>query len=103
MYDLLVLNVFTLEASSFCLLDLLKDVQLCGVYARREAAFGNIDHARKVFDMALSSIEGLPLVRSLYLLFCFSKKLTLPVICKCNDLLSGVYTSKWSQIYTGQL
>ncbi|KAM7471048.1 hypothetical protein LguiA_009231 [Lonicera macranthoides] len=38
-----------------------QDVQLCGVYARREAAFGNIDHARKVFDMALSSIEGLPL------------------------------------------
>ncbi|XP_059641938.1 uncharacterized protein LOC132283914 isoform X2 [Cornus florida] len=38
-----------------------QDVLLCGVYARREAAFGNIDHARKVFDMALASIEGLPL------------------------------------------
>ncbi|KAL2553546.1 hypothetical protein Fot_07165 [Forsythia ovata] len=38
-----------------------QDVLLCGVYARREALFGNIDHARKVFDMALSSIEGLPL------------------------------------------
>lgn len=25
--------------------------------------FGNIDIARKVFDMALSSTEGLPLVR----------------------------------------
>lgn len=37
---------------------------LCGVYARREAFFGNIDHARRVFDMALSSIEGLPLVKS---------------------------------------
>lgn len=34
-----------------------QDVLLCGVYARREAAFGNIDHARKVFDMALSSSE----------------------------------------------
>ncbi|XP_051123213.1 uncharacterized protein LOC127246064 [Andrographis paniculata] len=38
-----------------------QDVLLCGVYARREAFFGNIDHSRKVFDMALSSIEGLPL------------------------------------------
>lgn len=38
-----------------------QDVLLCGVYARREAAHGNIDHARKVFDMALASIEGLPL------------------------------------------
>ncbi|CAN1265751.1 Nuclear exosome regulator NRDE2 [Linum perenne] len=36
-----------------------QDLLLCGVYARREAAFGNIDHARRVFDMALSSIEGL--------------------------------------------
>ncbi|GFP88473.1 protein nrde2 homolog [Phtheirospermum japonicum] len=38
-----------------------QDVLLCGVYAQREAFFGNIDHSRKVFDMALSSIEGLPL------------------------------------------
>ncbi|KAI3454346.1 hypothetical protein Pfo_011009 [Paulownia fortunei] len=38
-----------------------QDVLLCGVYAQREACFGNIDHSRKVFDMALSSIEGLPL------------------------------------------
>lgn len=38
-----------------------QDVLLCGVYARREAFFGNIDHSRKVFDMALSSIEGIPL------------------------------------------
>lgn len=38
-----------------------QDVLLCGVYARREAAYGNIEHARKVFDMALSSISGLPL------------------------------------------
>ncbi|KAM3381481.1 nuclear exosome regulator NRDE2 isoform X1 [Capsicum galapagoense] len=37
-----------------------QDVLLCGVYARREAFFGNIDHARKIFDMALSSIDGLP-------------------------------------------
>ncbi|XAR53138.1 hypothetical protein NMG60_11021559 [Bertholletia excelsa] len=37
-----------------------QDVLLCGVYARREAAYGNIDHARKVFDMALTSTEGLP-------------------------------------------
>ncbi|KAA8542919.1 hypothetical protein F0562_024071 [Nyssa sinensis] len=37
-----------------------QDVLLCGVYARREAVFGNIDHARKVFDMALASIEGFP-------------------------------------------
>lgn len=38
-----------------------QDIILCGVYARREAAFGNIDHPRRVFDMALSSIVGLPL------------------------------------------
>lgn len=38
-----------------------QDVLLCGVYARREAAYRNIDHARKVFDMALSSMNGLPL------------------------------------------
>ncbi|KAK6123611.1 hypothetical protein DH2020_042643 [Rehmannia glutinosa] len=38
-----------------------QDVLLCGVYAQREAFFGNIDHSRKVFDMALSSVEGLPL------------------------------------------
>lgn len=37
-----------------------QDLLLCGVYARREAIFGNIDHARRVFDMALSSIESLP-------------------------------------------
>ncbi|XP_014514785.1 protein NRDE2 homolog isoform X2 [Vigna radiata var. radiata] len=37
-----------------------QDVLLCGVYARREAAYGNIDHARKVFDMALLSVEALP-------------------------------------------
>ncbi|PWA64045.1 hypothetical protein CTI12_AA173800 [Artemisia annua] len=39
---------------------LAQDVHLCGVYARREAAFGNIEYARKAFDMALLSIEGLP-------------------------------------------
>ncbi|KAH6755057.1 hypothetical protein C2S51_038938 [Perilla frutescens var. frutescens] len=38
-----------------------QDVLLCGVYAKREAFYGNIDHSRKVFDMALSSIDGLPL------------------------------------------
>ncbi|RAL46346.1 hypothetical protein DM860_015339 [Cuscuta australis] len=37
-----------------------QDVLLCGVYARREAMFGNIDQSRKIFDMALLSIEGLP-------------------------------------------
>lgn len=37
-----------------------QDAHLCGVYAKREAAFGNIEYSRKVFDMALLSIEGLP-------------------------------------------
>ncbi|XP_038687857.1 nuclear exosome regulator NRDE2 isoform X2 [Tripterygium wilfordii] len=37
-----------------------QNILLCGVYAQREAVFGNIDHARRVFDMALASIEGLP-------------------------------------------
>ncbi|KAJ7975310.1 protein NRDE2-like isoform X1 [Quillaja saponaria] len=36
-----------------------QDILLCGVYARREADYGNLGHARKVFDMALLSIEGL--------------------------------------------
>lgn len=39
-----------------------QDVLLCGVYARREAVYGNIDQARKIFDMALLSVGGLPLV-----------------------------------------
>ncbi|XP_030541167.2 nuclear exosome regulator NRDE2 isoform X2 [Rhodamnia argentea] len=37
-----------------------QDILLCGVYAQREAVSGNIDLARKVFDMALSSAEVLP-------------------------------------------
>ncbi|XP_020572786.1 protein NRDE2 homolog isoform X2 [Phalaenopsis equestris] len=37
-----------------------QDLLLCGVYARSEAAYGNIDVARKIFDMALSSANGLP-------------------------------------------
>jgi len=37
-----------------------KDLLLCGVYARSEAAYGNIDISRKIFDMALSSTDGLP-------------------------------------------
>ncbi|KAJ0106041.1 hypothetical protein Patl1_19470 [Pistacia atlantica] len=37
-----------------------QDILLCGVYARKEALFGNIDHARRIFDMALSSIDGFP-------------------------------------------
>ncbi|GLU18411.1 hypothetical protein SLE2022_347150 [Rubroshorea leprosula] len=36
-----------------------QDLLLCGVYARREAVYGNMDHARKVFDMALLSKSGL--------------------------------------------
>ncbi|KAG6401993.1 hypothetical protein SASPL_138861 [Salvia splendens] len=37
-----------------------QDVLLCGVYAKREASYGNIEHSRKIFDMAISSVEGLP-------------------------------------------
>ncbi|XP_010487670.1 PREDICTED: protein NRDE2 homolog isoform X2 [Camelina sativa] len=37
-----------------------QDLLLCGVYAQREAASGNMKHARRVFDMALASICGLP-------------------------------------------
>jgi hypothetical protein len=39
-----------------------QDLLLCGVYAQREAASGNMKHARRVFDMALTSICGLPKV-----------------------------------------
>lgn len=53
---------------SFYIFLFLQDVLLCGVYARREAVFGNIDHARKIFDMALSSIDGLPQVHSIAVL-----------------------------------
>ncbi|KAL0908355.1 hypothetical protein M5K25_022845 [Dendrobium thyrsiflorum] len=38
-----------------------QDLLLCGVYARSEAAYGNIDIARNIFDMALSSAIGLPM------------------------------------------
>ncbi|KAK8952254.1 hypothetical protein KSP39_PZI004633 [Platanthera zijinensis] len=38
-----------------------QDLLLCGVYARSEATYGNIDVARKIFDMALSSANGLPM------------------------------------------
>jgi hypothetical protein len=35
-----------------------QDLLLCGIYGRIEARHGNIDQARKIFDMALSSTEG---------------------------------------------
>ncbi|XVE57225.1 hypothetical protein DITRI_Ditri04bG0074100 [Diplodiscus trichospermus] len=38
-----------------------QDLLLCGIYARREAAYGNMDHARRIFDMALVSLAGLSL------------------------------------------
>ncbi|KAL8153533.1 hypothetical protein V2J09_011293 [Rumex salicifolius] len=52
-----------------------QDILLCGVYAQREASFGNIGLARKVFDMALSSLNGLQseiqsLAPVLYLWYC---------------------------------
>ncbi|KAH9316484.1 hypothetical protein KI387_025111 [Taxus chinensis] len=37
-----------------------QDLLLCGVYASIEAAAGNIDLARKIFDMALFSLDDLP-------------------------------------------
>ncbi|RWW21679.1 hypothetical protein BHE74_00058993 [Ensete ventricosum] len=39
-----------------------QDLLLCGVYAQSEATCGNIDMARKIFDMALSSTDALPMV-----------------------------------------
>jgi len=41
---------------------LVQDLLLCGAYARIEAAAGNIDLARKIFDMALCSVTDLSLV-----------------------------------------
>ncbi|XWS50891.1 hypothetical protein CRYUN_Cryun12cG0128900 [Craigia yunnanensis] len=38
-----------------------QDLLLCGIYACREAVYGNMDHARRVFDMALLSLAALPL------------------------------------------
>ncbi|XVF53734.1 hypothetical protein PTKIN_Ptkin05aG0122600 [Pterospermum kingtungense] len=37
-----------------------QDLMLCGIYARREAVYGNMVYARRVFDMALFSLAGLP-------------------------------------------
>ncbi|CAI9109785.1 OLC1v1009681C1 [Oldenlandia corymbosa var. corymbosa] len=37
-----------------------QDILICGAYAQREAAYGNLDRAREIFDMALSSIEQPP-------------------------------------------
>nr|KJB30256.1 hypothetical protein B456_005G134900 [Gossypium raimondii] len=38
-----------------------QDLLLCGIYARREAFYGNMDNARRVFDMALLSLAGVSL------------------------------------------
>ncbi|KAE8678347.1 hypothetical protein F3Y22_tig00111427pilonHSYRG00550 [Hibiscus syriacus] len=38
-----------------------QDLLLCGIYARREAFYGNMDNARRVFDMALLSLAGFPM------------------------------------------
>ncbi|KAJ3695951.1 hypothetical protein LUZ60_001328 [Juncus effusus] len=37
-----------------------QDILFCGVYAKTEAANGNIDMARKIFDMALVSADSAP-------------------------------------------
>lgn len=60
MYHLLLFVLF--EYSLYICSYSVQDILLCGIYARREAAFGNIDHARRVFDMALSSTKVLPVV-----------------------------------------
>uniref|UniRef100_A0A804KRA5 Protein NRDE2 homolog n=1 Tax=Musa acuminata subsp. malaccensis TaxID=214687 RepID=A0A804KRA5_MUSAM len=39
-----------------------QDLLLCGVYAQSEATYGNIDMARKIFDMALLSTDALPVI-----------------------------------------
>jgi hypothetical protein len=36
----------------------LQDFLLCGIYGRTEAMHGNIEQARKIFDMALLSTEA---------------------------------------------
>ncbi|XP_042399525.1 nuclear exosome regulator NRDE2-like isoform X1 [Zingiber officinale] len=38
-----------------------QDLLLCGVYAQTEAKYGNMDMARKIFDMALLSMDALPM------------------------------------------
>ncbi|KAK9028148.1 hypothetical protein V6N11_067960 [Hibiscus sabdariffa] len=38
-----------------------QDLLLCGIYACREAFYGNMDNARRVFDMALLSLAGFPM------------------------------------------
>ncbi|KAG6498104.1 hypothetical protein ZIOFF_046013 [Zingiber officinale] len=43
-----------------------KDLLLCGVYAQTEAKYGNMDMARKIFDMALLSMDALPMVLHAY-------------------------------------
>lgn len=72
-----------------------QDVLLCGVYARREAAYGNIDHARKVFDMALTSIEGLPLeLRSTTSLLYFwyaEVEYNSSSVCGSDSILRAIY------------
>ncbi|XP_010551127.1 PREDICTED: protein NRDE2 homolog isoform X2 [Tarenaya hassleriana] len=65
--ELFVTNMRTCEVSTTPCQALAKrllksdrqDFLLCGVYARREVVSGNMNHARRVFDMALSSISGL--------------------------------------------
>lgn len=79
---------------------LLQDLLLCGVYARREATYGNIDHARKVFDMALLSVEELPVVCIDFLLQClsiFGDFFLLPLL---RDNLKHMLPFGWSTICT---
>ncbi|KAG0502350.1 hypothetical protein HPP92_002422 [Vanilla planifolia] len=64
-----------------------QDLLLCGIYARSEASYGNIDIARKIFDMALSSANGLPeeLVEHYPLLFLWYAEMELAACTSSSD------------------
>ncbi|EHA8588963.1 protein NRDE2 [Cocos nucifera] len=64
-----------------------QDLLLCGVYARSEATYGNIDLARKIFDMALSSIDGLPmdLQENVPLLYFWYAEMEVAISTSCSN------------------
>jgi hypothetical protein len=61
---------------------------LCGIYARTEAMHGNIEQARKIFDMALLSTEATTEVNyEVYVFlskFAWSIPIILAELCICN-------------------
>ncbi|KAE8796777.1 hypothetical protein D1007_28069 [Hordeum vulgare] len=64
-----------------------QDLLLCGIYGQIEARHGNIDQARKIFDMALLSTEGATqdLVRKVPILYFWYAEMEVSVSTSRNN------------------